>query len=70
MGGVRGTATPGADGEVAEFLSYDISYRHLLKMAEGREVEIGLGPRRVKLTPEQLQSLRGMKECVDSHACY
>jgi hypothetical protein len=60
----------GADGVAAEFLSYDISYRQLLKMVEGREVEISLGPQRVELTPEQLQSLRGMKECVDSHACY
>lgn len=60
----------GADGVVAEFLSYEISYRQLLKMVEGREVEISLGPRRVELTAEQLRSLRGMKECVEAQACY
>ena len=59
----------GADGVVAEFLSYDISYAQLLKMVEGGEAKISLGPKEVELTPEQLRLLRGMKECVDAQGC-
>lgn len=58
------------DGVVAEFLSYDISYQQLLKITEGSEVTISLGPKQAELTPEQLRSLRGMKECVDAHRCH
>lgn len=60
----------GSDGVVAEFLSYDISYQQLLKITEGSEVKISLGPKQAELTPEQLRSLRGMKECVDARGCH
>lgn len=60
----------GGDGVVAEFLSYDVSYPQFLKMIEGGEVRISLGTKQAELTPEQLQSLRGMKECVDAQGCH
>jgi hypothetical protein len=37
------------NGVVAEFLSYDISYQQLLKITEGSEVKISLGPKQAEL---------------------
>jgi hypothetical protein len=59
----------GADGVVAEFLAYDIPYGQLLKMAEGGEVRMRLGPKEVELTPGHLRALRALKECVDARGC-
>ena len=58
-----------ADGKVSEFLTYRITYGQFLQVVGGREVELRLGAKQMKLTAEQLQLLREMKECVDFSRC-
>lgn len=58
-----------AEGYVSEFLSHRISYVEFLQIISGRDVELKLGPKAIKLTPEHLRLLRQMKECVDAAGC-
>lgn len=58
-----------AEGYVSEFLMHRISYDEFLQVAGGRDVELRVGPKVIKLTPEHLRLLRQMKECVDASRC-
>lgn len=59
----------GADATVAEFVTYSMPYGQFLRVVEGEAVELELGERRISLTGEHLQALRGLKECVDAKRC-
>ncbi len=58
-----------AEGYVSEFLSHSITYEQFLQVVNGQEVELKLGPKVIRLTPEHLRLLRELKACVDASNC-
>jgi hypothetical protein len=58
-----------AEGYASEFLSHQITYEQFLEIVNGQEVELKLGYKAIKLTPEHLRLLRGMKQCVEASKC-
>lgn len=57
------------EGLVSEFLTYQLTYQQFLQVVDGRQVELKLGAKEIRLTPEHLRLLREMKKCVDAARC-
>jgi hypothetical protein len=52
-----------------EAISQEISYDQFVRVAEGHQVNLLLGPLAFSLTPEHLEALRAMKRCVEEVRC-
>jgi hypothetical protein len=54
----------GANGDVAQFLAVEVSFKTFARMAQARRVRINLGPKRFDLMPDDISALSEMASHV------